>query len=166
MPIASPTRTAHGIKCRVTLARPELPLRARFAFQARRSPKGRDSVMARLPIVVIAEIGRWQLRHAVHESYKQNRLVWQPSARRLISVFRCYNRTWSRPVFFIVFHCSSHCFSIDIHCSCARGVSLVFAKIYIADGVDFPLQIDCIFFSRLFCENPLGLPRFFGPRLA
>jgi hypothetical protein len=49
------------------------------------------------------------------------------------------------PAFFIVFHCSLHCFSIDTHCSCAGGVSLAFAEPYIADGVDFPLQIDCIF---------------------
>jgi hypothetical protein len=53
------------------------------------------------------------------------------------------------PVFFIVFHCSSHCFFIDTHCSCAAGFSLVVAGPYIADGVDFPLQIACYFLEGL-----------------
>jgi hypothetical protein len=37
------------------------------------------------------------------------------------------------------------CFSIASHCSCAGGVSRDFAMPYIADGVDFLLQIACIF---------------------
>jgi hypothetical protein len=53
------------------------------------------------------------------------------------------------PVFFIVFPCSSHCFFIDTHCSCVAGFSLVVAGPYIADGVDFPLQIACYFFEAL-----------------
>jgi hypothetical protein len=35
------------------------------------------------------------------------------------------------------------------YCCCARGVSIAFARPYIADGVDYPLQIDCIFIRRV-----------------
>jgi hypothetical protein len=44
-------------------------------------------------------------------------------------------------------------FSIDSHCSCACGLSLALARACIVIGVNFPLQIDCIF-SAVTCGNP------------
>jgi hypothetical protein len=47
---------------------------------------------------------------------------------------------------------------IASHCSCAGGVSLVLAKVYIADGVNLPLQIDCIFVWEPVRQHEVGLP--------
>jgi hypothetical protein len=52
----------------------------------------------------------------------------------------------AHPGFRLVSIVLSIVFSIAIHCSWAGGISLVPAKLYIADRTDFPLQIDCIYF--------------------
>src|SRR3984957_2849830 len=107
------------------------------------------------------------------QSRRNAQTAWLEPRAALSPVFR-RNRTQARVrifivsiapriVFFIASHCSSYCFSIDTHCFRARNVSLVLARTCIVIGVNFPLQIDCIFlgpFGR--ADWPIGALRLIG----
>jgi hypothetical protein len=85
-----------------------------------------------------------------------SRLTGRASRAPPPAAIRRHNRTLELARFFHCSHCSSHCFFIASHCCCGRGVSTIFARPYIADGVDYPLQIDCIFIRHALAARTDG----------